>query len=819
MGLFSSSYVTTVGTSVSRVIKNEDIIPSYKTGLINALFGPTEGQLVENILESVTAGMGIRAERAYDYAKSKYTFGLPTGKVAVSTAGKEAAMALIRTQIPDAVCDYYHIGPVNNLHVGWVHLTSLEYLSTTNEIVALSRAKGYPVFLKDMVVVIKDTVLAERTIGELEQWGFAANLGFTPERTEATEAMKAVTPPTPFKVDIEAPVSDAVHITYIWAVPETVVITPATATVPAVTITRNKLFEETLKLPITTYDRTKDYYQIRFITEERAIYTIYQFGSGKYPTLDKLFDPTTITLGEFFPFIYFRHKFKSMGTNKQDPAYKTADTIMKKLGMDYATVIDQIHESPDIAKVEQALMMFAVPAMAPVGSTALKNPMEQRYLFEFFDKLYKASGGDAVSAGTWDIGDVGSGDNNLTDGARPLTAEEAAFRKLSVLREEAKIRISIQDGAPNQEPHLKTALSCMNIFKTLKIGQVRPDALSGDYDSDYTTEALSYKYTKREATGISLSLTDGGGGIVYEDKPYTGTYNIDLHIYKRQVSLHVYEEIKVYDLKMTYYMQEGYFSLADDLQDFLLVPLDHAITQHYSTSEREILYNRSLHFVFNAKQVTEVAWYQSGVFQAIITAVGFILTAWSLGSDGGFFATAAATLVEAGVLGLVMVTAMELITNILIMEGLKLFVNAVGVDIAFLAAIVAVAYGGYQAFQAGSIKGAPWAQDLLALGNGLTTAIGKNMLAAMQGLQNEMEQYGLLAKERTNLLDEANKLLENNNILNPMIIFGETPDDFYNRTVHSGNIGMVGIDSITSYVDIALTLPKINDTLGSNNYG
>jgi hypothetical protein len=68
------------------------------------------------------------------------------------------------------------------------------------------------------------------------------------------------------------------------------------------------------------------------------------------------------------------------------------------------------------------------------------------------------------------------------------------------------------------------------------------------------------------------------------------------------------------------------------------------------------------------------------------------------------------------------------------------------------------------------------------------------------------------------MLDKAMELLEESNILNPRIIFGESPDDFYNRTVHSGNIGVASLDAISSFVAVALVLPKMNDTIGNPEY-
>ena len=131
---------------------------------------------------------------------------------------------------------------------------------------------------------------------------------------------------------------------------------------------------------------------------------------------------------------------------------------------------------------------------------------------------------------------------------------------------------------------------------------------------------------------------------------------------------------------------------------------------------------------------------------------------------------------------------------------------------------MAAAYGLHTALEAGSVAGAPWAQELLQLSSGLSKAIGENLKDMFGDLLGEFQTLDLLKDEATKKLEAANDLLNTKNYLSPFAIFGESPDDFYNRTVHSGNIGMNGISALSSYVDIALRLPKLDETIGENTY-
>ena len=92
------------------------------------------------------------------------------------------------------------------------------------------------------------------------------------------------------------------------------------------------------------------------------------------------------------------------------------------------------------------------------------------------------------------------------------------------------------------------------------------------------------------------------------------------------------------------------------------------------------------------------------------------------------------------------------------------------------------------------------------------------MQGQMDDLLKDASDFSKYIEEQTRLLDTAQDLLEGNNLLSPFVIFGESPDDYYNRTVHSGNIGVIGFEAVSSYVEVALTLPKLDETVGDNFY-
>ncbi len=102
---------------------------------------------------------------------------------------------------------------------------------------------------------------------------------------------------------------------------------------------------------------------------------------------------------------------------------------------------------------------------------------------------------------------------------------------------------------------------------------------------------------------------------------------------------------------------------------------------------------------------------------------------------------------------------------------------------------------------------------MLAISTGLTKAVGNDLKGDFQDLLAQQTDFQKYIKEQTKLLDSTKELLDHHEWLAPLVIFGEKPDDFYQRTVHSGNIGVIGLDAVLSFVDVALTLPTLSDTM------
>lgn len=739
---------TYVGTSVQRAIPDDQLPDAVQTGLLQALIQGSD--LVENVQESLVSSIGMRAERMYEYAKSgTYTWGLPSGEFTSTSDAVDDVLAVLNAiEGPAVTLDYLHYGAPNNLHIGWKALiASHGYNPSTNVLGNLTTTKGTTVWLHDMVVVVGQSMYPTRDSFSLQQWGRAAVAGYTPDRALMTEATRDMLEPSPVEL-LTGGSTEFLRVTYVWDD------NPIDFEAP--------LASGVFTIPITGYDSEASYFQAKYSTGGVIKYWTYEDGIGTYPTLDALYDKAITPNGEFFPFAYFRFQKTSEIEDTSTDAYKTSKHLVKYLGMDYDEVATAIDENPDIDDVENAMLMFAVPANTT-------NALERRYLFEFFDKLYAS--------------------NDSTNRYRSRDQSELARITRYALGQDAP-------GLVIQDTRFKMALYNDGVYKQLVGGSI---GAVGTYGSGTRTETMQSK-TVDSGTGAET----------------IHTLNIPVHYYQRQITTGFYEEVQVYLLSTVFWVNDTRMVIGDAADSILIVPLDHSITEHYSIPDRELLYARSLHYIFNSLIIVKLDWYQTELFQFVLLAVAIVITVLSWGADGG---SAIAAAIAAGnyafAAQLFLIAILEMLVARVVF---RLFVRWLGPEAAIYLAVIAAVLGMTDGLMDGGLVGAPWAKELLAISTGLASGVQANLSDRMDDLLDQSYAFEKYKEEQLKLLEAAQDLLDSNVRLDPFVIFGEKPEDYYNRTVHSGNIGVIGIAAISMYVDNALTLPKLNDSFGGPGY-
>lgn len=528
---------------------------------------------------------------------------------------------------------------------------------------------------------------------------------------------------------------------------------------------------EIQEAPLTGFDLYREYFHIKFLLNGAQQYMLYALNSNTYPALEAvvLEGQQYTVMGNFFPNLYFRFNKQSMSADKQSQAYKSSKKMGDRyLGMGYDNVVDSIHENPDIEDIEQAYMMLAVPPMSG-------NQMETRYLFDFFSKLYGTQKHKYFTPGQIEMRSALSQIDNTTL-QHALTLQDALFRMV---------------------------LSAGNITKRFRPGVIG---------------TIGHCTVSRETKPVSYTVWDDYAG---SGQGRVETYDKYGYAYRKQTSTGVYEEIRVEDLQIRYHVYGSYSTIGNENTDYLLVPLDHSITQHYSIPDREELFGRSMHYIFNTRvtQTYKVRWYQSGWFSVFIMIVAIIITIWTGGAASAAVAAVAAGAATTVSAILISHMVFALVKMVIVSVVVQLVVEIAGPEIGLIVAIVAAAYAMNAANAAGGLSNSPWASTLLkasvSLVNKSTEKFVQNKMA---GLQSDIYDFQKEAEKQLELLEQANDLLETSSVLAPMLFVGESPDDFYNRTIHSGNLGMVTIAQTTSFVDRALTLPSFRDTAQEFSY-
>lgn len=731
---------TLVGTQVSRVIEDNKLPNSVRQALVNALF--KNGEIVDHVLDGMLSGMGMKAEALYRFAEAgNYVHGLPSGQFRVPGSQLLTAVKAVLDVVHGAsvTMDYAEYGPPNSLHIGWMKLMSLHnYNPATNELPLLSAEQFNTVYLEDMVVVVPTYEVANIEPLSLQQWGISPRAGVTPDRVALTPTVAQQVSFSQVEVDIGAAV-EHLRVEYTWV--------------------DNSLTtqHESFSMPVDGYDDNKQYIHARYTVGGTVHYLMYEVGSGTYTALDELFDAAAPTSGNFFPFMYFRYGKVSEAANPTSESYLDNKRLMKFLGIDFDQMAEAIDANPDIDDVEQAMMMFAVPAVT-------ENQLELRYLWSFFHNLFMSQG----------------------------SSLRFQYEAQADIANSQLFGTTIQPpGIVIQDQRFKMSLSNRGVYKIFKSGDI---AEVGGYAMGTSTFNVTTKYWDR-LNDLQLE----------EQTP------ISYHYYRKQVTKGLYEELQVVELQTRFHINGEYSTIGDDTDKILIIPLDHSITEEYTTREREILYSRSLHYVFNSLLTVKLAWYQTETFQVVMIFVAFVITAYSMGGDGGSALSAAMAAGTAATFEYVVTVVLQYLVARL---AFKLFVKAVGVEAAFVIAIVAAIAGVGFGLENGGLAGSPWAENLLALSNGLSTAIQAQITADTNNLAGEISEFEKYVEEQTKLLEETQALLRQDVYLSPFVIFGEKPGEFYNRTIHSGNIGVVGINAIHNFVDAKLTLPTVEETLG-----
>lgn len=772
MGMFSSKKKTYVNTSVSRMVEDEDIKSTSQTAVIEyVLQGSIQvesdinvASLTDKMLQAHQNSITAKWNRIQDFAKDgKYHYGAVKGSVVYQSSKHvmEKIAAVVSSIEGQPVSMVYGLlGDVNPYHCVLQELVNLHgYNTQTNVLDGISAWVGKPCYLVD-VVMHYTTDTEERVENEdyYTQYGLVASAGYTPVRPANPKAIHS-----DYLIDASTS-EDYGLVTYGYMEEDKWVTKSLVVHLDKYIVSGSVDAMEGMGDEASGSDQTnlnEDDYVLGGYTvtkdgvEVFKLFT-YVYGSGTHPSLDTIYSDGEST-GQYYPRIYARLGNTDLANDKfkDTDAYKSSMEIAKFLGLTWDGWVEQIHDNTDKGKdIYQAYMTMALAANT-------KDPAACEYLYKYFETIYTSS-----MLGVENV--VELQDTIATEYITGQTKQGST--------------ILISDDVFTQ------SLSFSKIGAEYVRGVVTE---VGKYTHDYVTTTVRVGLWRNTTTTF--------------------------HAYRFQATENTYKEIRVYDLTSKEQVSGGYWTSSSGTSENLLVPLDRAVLKRMSSRVAEIVTNKSLHIIFNTLKVVKTKWYQSGVFKVVLFIAAVVMSVVTGGQSITLYALAVAA-AHAVIVGIVLTTLAKIAVAV-----------GINVQIVMVVAVIAMAYAGYMKLNnVKDMMGVTAKQLVLASNSALnfTTKISEQEVAKIAKKQEEFAEFS--AGKTEDLNDLKKQLLSDPDLIDGLMFTDisppdnyhylnlyQTPNDYYNRTVHAGNPGVVAFDLISTYVDNALALPTINETLSS----
>ncbi|TKW65226.1 MAG: hypothetical protein DI616_15980 [Paracoccus denitrificans] len=507
----------------------------------------------------------------------------------------------------------------------------------------------------------------------------------------------------------------------------------------------------------------EDYHQVRYTKEDgKTGFFTYLHGAGYYPAIDLAYVMEYNDLGSYYPWAYFRVDGTPVHYDSEYyEMYKHCKKWCQYIGVDFERIYSAVHTDNDVDDVAQVILQVAVKP----DST---NQAVIEYLFKHFSLLHENSLSQMQMADNLP-------DKFLAFSTSPSQAQRIMDRQFAQTLQFSGITRSRQAGV---------------------IGK------KGTYTQHYGLVAQNSQLIE------SITPTGTETSTVWSSQP--------AYVYRYQVLDSVFEEIAVFGLRMDYHVhhKKGFGAGAGSPE--LLVPVDREVMRSISTARREQVICRGLYLLVNTVIVQKTPWYASGFFKAVLMIVATAVTIISMGTAWQSIVAAAAI----GTYAAVITVTVLVLQYIVVTTAIRLFVKHFGPKLGLIAAVAAIAIGGYNSMAGGE---GMWADGMLALGNNLVKESSNAYNLLTQDVYAEMLDFQEWAQGQFDSLKEKRDELGLNAQwqgltgfdfvgMVPHTVFGESPSSYYARTVHSGNIGTNAYDLIENYHSYKLQLPQLSDT-------
>lgn len=500
----------------------------------------------------------------------------------------------------------------------------------------------------------------------------------------------------------------------------------------------------------------------------------YDIESGIYPALNR---GTGVGIGSsFFPFVPIRLNNVDMTDSSRidTELYQTSKTMLRKLNISFEDLGKGVNDNPDKDDIDHAYVFFGT-------NLRTENEACIRYLAMFFDRMSHSL--------TYSLNDYDKALNpdpewheDLIEGSGGWYIPPQRLPPINV--------IAFQDA------QLRLELRCHYINVQEKTGIIG-----------------------KKGTTVRTITVNPPGFVCNQNAEdiWCDRYDQSYVTFQYQETVGTYKEITVHGLEHVNFIYENKnvtTSLDDtgDKEGNFMIPLQYSVIQDMPLLVRNHLYRDAVHMIFNSHEAVKVKWYQTNFFKVVVQAFSlYVMFTTGMDLMAGF----RQALLQGATAALKYVIK-KIVIGLVINAAFRLVVRIIGIEAAMIIGFFAALGGFGQTLRNGSLAEAPWAEELLMIANGLGTAVTKSIQDELADLLMERKLFQEEVKSKSRELEDANKLLDNDSLLDPFFFIDpislfnpdETPDEFYNRTVHSGNIGAMVFDAITHYVDTKLELPK-----------
>ncbi len=518
-------------------------------------------------------------------------------------------------------------------------------------------------------------------------------------------------------------------------------------------------YVEDLLLSFSEYDNTDDFIMACYSYAGKIRYFTGKLGTGEYPTIEATFN-STASFGKFYPRMYARLNKTNLAADslKDTEAYKSSQKFWKTLDLDWAEWTKELHTSLEgSGDVAQAYVQCTVPANTT-------DPDVIEYLYKFFMKLYNSR-----PAAKFDPSTTGFYKSKTLEDINAPSRSGAS--------------IVIKDNAYTQ------SVSFSGIGLRDVVGSIGP---VGSYKMERVTS-----FGQLSGSSFFSKLRSIG-------KPS--------HCYRYQITENTYREVAVYGLSVSEYVQGGYLTNSSGNSETLLIPMDYSMASEMSVRDFEQVMLKSLHIIVNTVVVTKTKWYQRGAFKVIMFIAAVVIGVFTGGMGFSLYAVLIAV---ANAVALTIVVS--LVTKLAVKLGISIEI------VAAIAVVAALVTGYVQFTKAAEIAGMS-ARTVMMVSNVALGVQSKMRMLEIQSIQQAFKNMEEDFKGRMEELEaiesdfwDDRQILDNMMWVQPntnqvFINLGESPDDYYTRTIHTGNVGVAVLDITLNSVQNMLKLPTPSHT-------